>query len=142
METTSITIEWSELNCTLRNGYITGYKVRYGPTSTTPSQRQIANISDPSRRMFTVDREFITAIEVAAVNINGTGPYSTPLTVHPSGNILSLCIPTLIVEFCFSRRRRWRRWQYCSSCCICYSVISCCGYYHYNFNIHMVSFYQ
>ena len=94
MGTTSITIEWSELNCTDRNGDITGYKVRYGPTSTTPSQRQIANISG---RMFTVDREFITLsynFEVAAVNVNGTGPYSTlPLTVDtavPSGNILSL----------------------------------------------------
>ena len=47
--------------------------------------------------MFTVDREFITLsynFEVAAVNVNGTGPYSTPpLTVDttvPSGNILSL----------------------------------------------------
>ena len=106
MGTTSITIEWNELNCTDRNGDITGYRVRYGPTS-TPSQRQIANISDPGRRMFTVDRKFITLsydFEVAAVNVNGTGPYSTPplivhytgpystpsLTVHPSGNILSL----------------------------------------------------
>ena len=97
MGTTSITIEWSELDCTDRNGDITGYRVRYGPTSTTPSQREIANISDPGRRMFTVDREFITLsydFEVAAVNVNSTGPYSTPpLTVDtavPSGNILSL----------------------------------------------------
>ena len=96
MGTTSITIEWSELNCTDRNGDITGYKVRYGPTSTTPSQRQIATISG---RMFTVDREFITLsynFEVAAVNVDGTGPYSTPpLTVNtavPSGNILPLLI--------------------------------------------------
>ena len=94
METTSITIEWSELDCTDRNGDITGYRVRYG---TTPSQRQIANISDPGRRMFTVDREFITLnydFEVAAVNVDGTGPYSTPpLTVDtavPSGNVLPL----------------------------------------------------
>ena len=91
--TTSITIEWSELDCTDRNGEITGYRVRYGPTS-TPSQRQISTISG---RMFTVDREFITLsydFEVAAVNVNGTGLYSTPpLTVDttiPSGNILSL----------------------------------------------------
>ena len=47
--------------------------------------------------MFTVDREFITLsydFEVAAVNMNGIGPYNTPpLTVDtavPSGNILSL----------------------------------------------------
>ena len=94
MGTTSITIEWSELDCIDRNGVITGYRVRYGPTSTSPSQRQISTISG---RMFTVDREFITLsynFEVAAVNVNGTGPYSTPpLTVDtavPSGNILSL----------------------------------------------------
>ena len=94
METTSITIEWSELDCTDHNGDITGYRVRYGPTSTTPSQKHNASISG---RMFTVDREFITLsydFEVAAVNVNGTGPYSTPpLTVDtavPSGNILSL----------------------------------------------------
>ena len=94
MGTTNITIEWRELDCTDRNGIITGYRVRYGPTSTTPSQRQIVNISG---RMFTVARDFITLsyyFEVAAVNVNGTGPYSTPpLTVDtavPSGNILSL----------------------------------------------------
>ena len=97
MGTTSITIEWSEVDCTDHNGDITGYRVRYGPTSTTPSQREIANISDPGRRMFTVDREYITLsydFEVAVVNVNGTGPFSTPpLTVNttvPSGNILSL----------------------------------------------------
>ena len=97
MGTTSVTIEWNELDCTDRNEDITGYSVRYGPTSTTPSQRQISTISDPSRRMFTVDREFITLsydFEVAAVNVDGIGPYSTPpLTVDtavPSGNILSL----------------------------------------------------
>ena len=99
MGTTNITIEWSELDCTDRNGDITGYRVRYGPTSTTPSQRQIAVISDPGRRMFTFDREFITLsydLEVAAVNLDGTGPYSTPpLTVDtavPSGNIIILLV--------------------------------------------------
>ena len=47
--------------------------------------------------MFRVDREFITLsydFEVAAVNVDGIGPYSIPpLTVDttvPSGNILSL----------------------------------------------------
>ena len=97
MGTNSITIEWNEIDCTDSNGNITGYRIRYGPTSTTPSQRQIANISDPDRRMFTVDREFIALsydFEVAAVNVDGTGPYSTPpLTVNttiPSGNILPL----------------------------------------------------
>ena len=122
METTRITIEWSELDCTDRNGVITGYRVRYGPTS-TPSQRQIANISDPGRRIFTVNEEFITLsydFEVAAVNVDGTGPYtltvhpiglsSTSLTVHPSGNILSIMhTHTNNIDFCISRRRRWRR---------------------------------
>ena len=107
--TTSITIEWSELDCADRNGDITGYRVRYGPTY-TPSQRQSANISG---KMFTVDRKFITLsydFEVAAVNVDGTGPYSTSLTVHSSGNILSIMhIHTSNIDFCFSRRKRWRR---------------------------------
>ena len=94
MGTTSITIEWNELNCTDRNGDVTGYRIRYGPTSTTPSQRQTTTISDPGRRVFTVNRTLSYDFEVAAVNVNGTGPYSTPpLTVKtavPSGNILSL----------------------------------------------------
>ena len=96
MGTTNITIEWSEVDCTDRNGVIAGYRVRYGPTS-IPSQRQIATISYPDGRTFTVDREFITLsydFEVAAVNEDGIGNYSTPpLTVDtavPSGNILSL----------------------------------------------------
>ena len=107
MGTTNISIEWSELHCTDRNGVITGYRVRYGSISTTPSERQIAAISDPGRRMFTVDREFITLnydFEVAAVNVNGTGTYSTPpLTVDtavPSGNILSLLFYQYNKNYC------------------------------------------
>ncbi len=82
---TNISIEWNEVECADRNGDITSYSVRYGP-SFTP--RSVETISD---RTFSVGgREIGTSysFEMAAVNRHGVGPYSTIIMVTipvPSG---------------------------------------------------------
>ncbi len=89
MGVTTITIEWSEVECADRNDDITSYSVRYGPSSTPSSNRN--NIGDPNSRTFSVGgRDIGTSysFEVAAVNEAGIGPYSITIMVTipvPSG---------------------------------------------------------
>ncbi len=82
MGVTTITIQWNEVECADRNGDITSYSVRYGPSSTPSSDRNVETISDPNSRTFSVGgREIgtIYSFEVAAVNGHGIGPYSTTI---------------------------------------------------------------
>ncbi len=84
MGVTTISIEWNEVECTDRNGDITSYSVRYGPSSTPSSDRSVETISDPDSRTFSVvGREIGTSysFEVAAVNGHGSGPYSTTIVM-------------------------------------------------------------
>ncbi len=91
MGVTTISIEWNEVECADRNGDITSYSVRYGPSSTPSSDISVETISDPNSRTFSVGgREIGTSysFEVAAVNGAGIGPYSTIIMVTipvPSG---------------------------------------------------------
>ncbi len=88
---TNISIEWNEVECADRNGDITRYSVRYGPSSTPSSNRSAETISNPNSKTFSVGgREIGTSysFEVAAVNGVGIGPYSTTIMVTipvPSG---------------------------------------------------------
>ncbi len=41
---TTITIEWNEVECAHRNGDITSYSVRYGPSSTPSSDRSVEKL--------------------------------------------------------------------------------------------------
>ncbi len=88
---TTISIEWNEVDCADHNGDITSYSVRYGPSSTPSSDRSVETISDPNSRTLSVGgREIGTSysFEVAAVNGDGIGSYSTTIMVTipvPSG---------------------------------------------------------
>ncbi len=44
MGVTTITIEWNDVECADRNGDITSYSVRYGPSSTLSSDRIVETI--------------------------------------------------------------------------------------------------
>ncbi len=91
MGVTIITIEWNEVECADRNGNITSYNVRYGPSSIPSSNKSVETINDPNSRTFSVGgREIGTSysFEVAAVDVRGIGPYSTTIMVTipvPSG---------------------------------------------------------
>ncbi len=91
MGVTTISIEWDEEECADRNGDITSYSVRYGPSSTPSSDRIVETINDLNNRTFSVGgREIGTSysFEVAAVNGHGVGHYSTTIMVTipvPSG---------------------------------------------------------
>ncbi len=82
----TITIEWTEVECDDRNGDITSYSVRYGPSSTPSSDGSVETINDPNSRTFSVGGLLIRTnynFEVAALNGHGIGPYRTNLTATP-----------------------------------------------------------
>ena len=74
----SITVQWGEVDCIHRNGDITGYSVRYGVQG---SGTQTVSVSGGGATMTTISGltpSTIYSIEVAAVNNAGTGVYSSP----------------------------------------------------------------
>ena len=87
MGVTTITIQWNEVECADRNGDITSYRVRHGPSS-TPSDR---TLRDTNSRIVNIGERLIGTsytFEVAALNGGSIGPYSIAITVTipvPSG---------------------------------------------------------
>ena len=76
INSTAVILSWGEVNCTERNGAITGYSVQYsivgGIQSTT------VNVTgDVTSTVIDELTEFtIYLVSVAAINSNGIGPYS------------------------------------------------------------------
>ena len=88
----SITVQWGAVDCIHHNGDITGYSVRYGVQVNGEGERTVEMASgDSSGGMYQISglsAATVYTIEVAAVNIAGTGVYSTPITAHtPTGKI-------------------------------------------------------
>ena len=80
---TSISIQWNEVDCVERNGVITSYRVRYGLSSSTSKETATVSGNEAGNRMFSTNRLLIRtsySFEVAAVNGNGIGVYSTAVT--------------------------------------------------------------
>ncbi len=77
----TISIVWNEVECADRNGDIASYSVRYGPSSTPSSDRSVETISGLNSRTFSVGGRTSYSFEVAAVNRNGIGSYSTTIMV-------------------------------------------------------------
>ncbi len=71
---TKITVQWREVPCIEQNGDIIGYTVRY---SISGSNITLRNYSDTVATLVDLTPLTIYSIEVAAVNVNGTGPFST-----------------------------------------------------------------
>ena len=82
INSTAVSLSWGKVNCTERNGAITGYSVQYsivgGMQSTT------VNVTgDVTSTVIDGLKEFtIYLVSVAAINDNGIGPYSNQQEVH------------------------------------------------------------
>ena len=74
---TEITLQWREVPCIEQNGDIIGYTVRYH--SISGSNITLSNYSDTVATLVELTPFSIYSIEVAAFNVNGTGPFSTPV---------------------------------------------------------------
>ena len=83
---TKITVQWREVPYFNRNGDIVGYTVRYHSISGCSS----ATLHSETETLAATLVELIPftnySIEVAAVNVNGTGPFSTPVYLRTDGD--------------------------------------------------------
>ena len=74
------------MNCIQRNGDITGYSVRYRVQGDGSTQTVRVSGGDTTETTISGLHSFTTyAIEVAAVNGAGTGPYSSPISERTDG---------------------------------------------------------
>ena len=78
VSTTSIHIWWSDIECTQRNGDITSYSIQYYSNDNGDSGEIFISSSDQRSHILSGLTPFVTYnINIAGININGTGPYST-----------------------------------------------------------------
>ena len=78
---TEVSLRWREVPCFQQNGPITGYVVRYYTTCSTDRdvrQKSVVTTGDIIDGL-TPNTEYV--FQVAAVNVNGTGPFSEPVTL-------------------------------------------------------------
>ena len=77
LNSTSIHLEWSTVNCLEKNGNITGYKVHYQPLEYP--QLQLTEIVTTTMLFTATHLIPLTdyTFSVSALNINGTGPNET-----------------------------------------------------------------
>ena len=77
--TSSITVQWGAVNCTDRNGDITGYSVQYGVQGSGSTQtRDVSGGSVTEATISSLMPSTTYSIQVAAVNSAGIGVYSDP----------------------------------------------------------------
>ena len=88
-ETTSssITVQWGEVPCIHQNGVITGYSVQYGVmgSGNTPQTMVVDGADTTQTTIGDLMSSTTYSIQVAAVNSEGTGVYSDPITATTKG---------------------------------------------------------
>ena len=87
IQPTEVSLMWRELPCVQQNGPITGYIVRYhatcGAGRNVQQNKLVVTTSDIIDGL-TPNTEYV--FQVAAVNVNGTGPFSEPITLGGTYN--------------------------------------------------------
>ena len=82
VQPTEVFLRWREVPCFQQNGPITGYVVRYfstcGAIRDVQWNKSVVTTSDIIDGL-TPNTQY--AFQVAAVNVNGTGPFSEPITL-------------------------------------------------------------
>ena len=95
ISSTNITIAWNAVNCIERNSNITGYVVRYTPSSTSGNDSVMVAGTGDDGGMVTIDGLAPStqySIQVAAVNSNGSVELATAsLNVTTSGELYMYC---------------------------------------------------
>ena len=82
VQPTEVSLRWKEVPCFQQNGPITGYVVRNyatcGANRDVQWNKSVVTTGDVIDGL-TPNTEYI--FQVAAVNVNGTGPFSEPITL-------------------------------------------------------------
>ena len=82
VQPTEVSLRWREVPCTQQNGPVTGYIVRYyttcGASRDVQWNKSIVTTGGIIDGL-TPNTEYV--FQVAVVNVNGTGPFSEPITL-------------------------------------------------------------
>ena len=82
IQLTEVSLNWREVPCVQQNGPVTGYVVRYYATCGADrdvQRSQSVVTTGVTINGLTPNTEYV--FQVAAVNVNGTGPFSEPITL-------------------------------------------------------------
>ena len=78
-----VSLSWREVVCVQQNGPVTGYVVRYyatcGASRAVRQNKSVVTTGDIIDGL-TPNAEYV--FQVAAVNVNGTGPFGEPITLR------------------------------------------------------------
>ena len=85
VQPTEVSIRWREVPCVQLNGPITGYIVRYHATCGASIQQYTKSVVSTGDIIDGLTQNTKYAFQVAAVNVNGTGPFSEPITLGGKG---------------------------------------------------------
>ena len=82
IQLTEVSLSWREVPCVQQNGPITGYIVRY--YATCGADRNVLQSQSVVTTGSTIDgltpiTEYV--FQVAALNVNGSGPFTEPITL-------------------------------------------------------------
>ena len=80
LDSTSIRVEWDEVECTQRNGIIASYVIQYNNINGSSQKEVIANAESTSIVINGLNRFSLYSISIAAVNSIGTGVFSEMIT--------------------------------------------------------------
>ena len=99
MTSSSITVQWEQVDFIDRNGNITGYSVQYGVQGSEHSNTLSVSGGESTEAIIS-DLNSTTnySIKVAAVNSAGTGVYSAAIYNITRGNIFMQYLKLLIVN--------------------------------------------
>ena len=82
----TITVQWEMVPCIHQNGPITGYSVRYGVMGSGSSQTEtVSGASETETIISDLMPSTTYVVQVAAVNGNGTGVYSSTVSALTLG---------------------------------------------------------
>ena len=81
----TITVQWEMVPCIHQNGPITGYSVRYGVMGSSQAET-VSGASETETIISNLMSSTTYDVQVAAVNGNGTGVYSSNESALTQGN--------------------------------------------------------
>ena len=83
VQLTEVLLKWRELTCIQQNGLITGYIVQYyASCGVDRNMQQNKSVVTNTTIINGLTPNFDYAFEVAAVNVNGMGPFSETITLR------------------------------------------------------------
>ena len=82
VESNEVFLRWRRVSCFKQNGPITGYIVRYATCGPDRGVQHNKSVVTNSTTIENLTPYIEYAFQVAAVNVNGTGPFSEPIILR------------------------------------------------------------